>query len=72
MFKIGDRVISEKFGLGTIAAIYSTKMYRLPILVKFNNSEIMQSFNLDGYFEECAFDIRNIKLFSEEDDVKYY
>lgn len=52
MFNVGDRVISDYFGEGTVTSITSNRWDRLlyPIEVKFDSENNPQCFSKEGYF----------------------
>jgi hypothetical protein len=60
MFKKGDIVISERFGIGEVSSVTSSKSH--PLLVKFETRT--ETYTKDGFFTHIPDSPRNIKPFS--------
>ena len=51
MFNVGDRVVSEKFGEGTVINNESKLWSDYPIEVRFNEHSCIEYFDRDGYYD---------------------
>jgi len=70
MFKVGDRVISKKYGEG-IVEVNCAAFNPRPITVKFDNSEVRQSYTEDGYYWDSwdsKFDTKTIRHIGNDND----
>jgi hypothetical protein len=71
MFHVGDKVISKKYGIGIIESINCAFNPR-PITVKFNNSDVRQTYTIEGYYVSDIEDLERKFYTSNIKPLKLY